>query len=81
MGDIRKGVCSSKSCQRLKVKIISLPKQVSLKSVDQRETRAPVKMDDEQDIGNALKRALELINDAKHDFSESSDSDSDNSDW
>ena len=52
--------------------------QVSLKSVDQKEMRAAVKMDDEQDIGNVLERALVLINEAKHSFSENSDSDDSN---
>ena len=40
-----------------------------------------MKMDDEQDIGNVLKRALELINEAKHSEGESSDSDSDDCNW
>ena len=52
-----------------------------MKAIDQSKMRAAVKMDDEQDIGNALKRALELIDQAKHSFCESSDSDSDNGDW
>ena len=52
-----------------------------MKAIDQSKMRAAVKMDDEQDIGNALKRALELIDQAKHSFNENSDSDSDNGDW
>ena len=42
-----------------------------------------VKMDDEEDIGNALRKALELMYQAKHDLSDGSgsDSDNDNDDW
>ena len=54
------------------------PIQVSLKSVDQ---RAPVvSMDDEEDIGNALRKALDLMYQAKHALSDDSGSDSDNDD-
>ena len=40
-----------------------------------------MKMDDEEDIRDVLKKALELINQAKHSFDEGSGSDSDNGDW
>lgn len=41
-----------------------------------------MKMDDEEDIGDVLRKALELINQAKgHSLDESSDSDSDDGDW
>ena len=41
-----------------------------------------MKMDDEEDIGDVLRKALDLINQAKgQSLDESSDSDSDDGDW